>query len=166
MRMDMKRIFFRWIWRIVAVGSLCVPNVAAGGVSGSIEGKILDKATRQALVGVNIALAGTTIGTTSDRDGLYRFQNIRAGSYDMKFSAVGYATVIVRQVTVRIDLRTRIDVSLEPSMTELQPIEITAETPLIQKDQAATAYSITSGSMLHGKTHWAEKPRPATAATT
>ncbi len=143
--MDMSKIFLRWVCSSAIFIFMCAPVAAAAGVSGSVEGKILDKATLQPVVGVNIALAGPTIGTTSDRDGLYRFQNIRAGSYTMKFSAVGYAPVIIREVMVHIDLRTRIDVSLEPSVTELQPIEITAETPLIQKDQAATAYSITSG---------------------
>jgi outer membrane receptor protein involved in Fe transport len=132
------------LWSI-ACALWCIPAGATAGVSGSIEGRILDKATMQPLIGANIAIVGTTTGTVSDRDGLYRFQNIRAGSYDLRFSAVGYATLILRMVGVRIDLRTRIDVSLEQSVTELQPIEITADMPLIQKDQGATAYSISSG---------------------
>jgi outer membrane receptor for ferrienterochelin and colicin len=129
----------------VLLGLLCLVHVCDAGVSGSIEGAIVDKTTQQPLVGVNIVIVGTTTGTVSDADGLYRFQNIRAGSYDVRFSSVGYTTLIIRQVLVRMDLRTRLDVKLESSVTELQPMEITAETPLIQKDQAATSYSIASG---------------------
>jgi len=123
----------------------CTVRVCVAGVSGSIEGKILDKATHQPIVGANIAIVGTTIGTTSDGEGLFRFQNVRAGSYDIKFSAVGYAPLLLRQVNVRIDLRTRLDISLDPSVAELPAIEIIAETPLIQKDQAATSYTIATG---------------------
>jgi len=130
--------------RVIAVLFL-LPVFCCAGVTGSIEGRIVDKTTLQPVVGVNVAIIGTPIGTTTDGDGLYRFQNIRAGSYDVKISAIGYAAVIYRQVIVRMDLRTRLDAALEPSVTELQPIEITAETPMILKDQAATAYTISSG---------------------
>ncbi|HLP17532.1 MAG TPA: TonB-dependent receptor [Bacteroidota bacterium] len=133
-----------WITRILFV-LIFFTYTANAGVSGSIEGKIVDAADGRTLPGVNILLVGTTIGAVSDANGQYRFPNVRAGYYEMRFSAIGYNTVIIKGVRVQIDLRTRVDARMEASAVELAPIEITAETPLIQKDLASAAYSISSG---------------------
>jgi outer membrane receptor protein involved in Fe transport len=143
--MKMNRSIHLLCLRCTFAALLFFVQASRAGVSGSIEGKVTDGADRKPLAGVNISIAGTTIGTVSGADGQYRFPNIRAGTYEVRFSAVGFKTVIMKSVRVQIDLRTRLDVKMDASAVELQPIEITAETPLIQKDLASAAYSVSSG---------------------
>jgi outer membrane receptor for ferrienterochelin and colicin len=62
--------------------------------------------------------------------------------YDVRFSIVGYATVVVTDVTILPDLRTRVDVEMEEASIEIDVVEVRAQRPLIQRDLAATAFSI------------------------
>ncbi|MCI0564309.1 MAG: TonB-dependent receptor [Nitrososphaera sp.] len=114
----------------------------AYGITGILEGRILDKQTGSPLAGVNIVIIDQPQGGTTDAEGYYQIKNIRAGSYDVRYSIIGYTTVVMKGVTILPDLRTKLDVQMETTTIELDVIEVRAERPLIQKDLAATAYSI------------------------
>jgi outer membrane receptor protein involved in Fe transport len=112
------------------------------GTTGILYGKIIDKKSEEPLVGANVLLLGTVVGAVADNNGEYRINNVRAGSYDVRISFIGYKTLIVRKVIIVQDLRTKVDAELEVSAVEVAPVEIRAERPLIQKDLGATAFSI------------------------
>lgn len=112
------------------------------GITGILEGRILDKASHEPLIGVNVVVVGTSYGGVTDKDGYYQVNNVRAGVYDVRFSIIGYKTLMMRKVTILPDLRTRLDIQLEASAVEFEAVEVKAERPLIQRDQAATAFSI------------------------
>jgi len=54
------RIFFRWIF-------LC--QILFAGVTGKVTGKVIDDNTGGALLGANIQIVGTYLGTSSDESG-------------------------------------------------------------------------------------------------
>ncbi len=141
----MSTIFPKALLPIIGAIVLCSTRLFALGITGSIEGRILELSSHRPVIGANVIIVGTTIGTVSDTAGRYRFPNVRAGSYDLRFSGVGYKSVFVRGVSVEIDLRTHIDVTMELSAVEMEEVEVVAQTPLIQTDLAATAYTVTSG---------------------
>ncbi len=136
-----RRTCFR-LARFVAFICSLNPALVSAGITGILEGRVIDKQTREPLVGVNIIVVGLNQGASTDAEGNYQIKNVRAGVYDVRFSIVGYRTVIMKQVTILPDLRTRIDVQMETTVIELDVIEVRAERPLIQTDLAATAYSI------------------------
>jgi len=120
-------------------------NDASGGTFGTtgvLEGRVRDKQTLEPLAGANVLIVGTTQGATTDTEGKYRIGNIRAGVYDVRFSIIGYKTVVMTGVTILPDLRTRQDVELQVGIVEVEGIEIRATRPLIQKDQASTSFNI------------------------
>jgi outer membrane receptor for ferrienterochelin and colicin len=134
------------VWRrgfLICVTAMTM-SIAYGlpGITGILEGKIVDKASKEPIVGVNVFIVGTQYGTTSNTDGSYRISNVRGGEYDVRFNIIGYKTLIMKSVVIAPDLRTRINVELEVGAVEFQPVEIVAKRPLIQKDLAATAFSI------------------------
>ena len=47
--------------------------------NGSISGKIIDKSNNEELIGANIIIVGTTIGASTDIDGMYQIKNVAAG---------------------------------------------------------------------------------------
>jgi outer membrane receptor for ferrienterochelin and colicin len=126
----------------VSLSGVVSHNLFALGITGILEGQVTDQRTREPLVGVNIVIVGLNHGGSTDSDGRYQIKNIRAGVYDVRFSIVGYKTVVMRHVTILPDLRTRVDVQMEATAIEVEVIEVRAERPLIQRDLAATAYSI------------------------
>jgi outer membrane receptor for ferrienterochelin and colicin len=121
---------------------LCLTAETLGGTTGLLEGRVTNKHTREALPGVNIRIVGTTLGASADAEGFFHVPNVRAGVYSVQVSAIGFRTVLLHEVAILPDLRTRLDVEMEPSAVELDVVEVRAERPLIQKDLPATSYSI------------------------
>jgi hypothetical protein len=122
----------------VSTSAVALPR----GTTGILEGRIIDRQSRDPLGGVNIVILRTRYGAVSDSAGNYRVNNVRAGVYQVRYSILGYKTVLIKDVTILADLRTRIDVELEPTTLQMDAVEIRAQRPLIQKDLGATAYSV------------------------
>ncbi|MBN1250761.1 MAG: TonB-dependent receptor [Bacteroidales bacterium] len=59
-----------------------------------ISGKISDKETNEALTGVNIYFPELQKGTISDENGNFNLQNLPNGQFKLRFSFIGYGTII------------------------------------------------------------------------
>ncbi len=118
------------------------PAYARRGITGSLDGRVRDKQHNELLPSVNVTILGLNRGTVTDSAGYYAIGNIRAGDYDVRFSIIGYNTVIMKRVTILPDLKTRLNVDLEGSSVEMPAMEIRATRPLIQVDQAVTAFTV------------------------
>ena len=58
----------------------------------NIKGKVTDEETGAPLEDVNVFLSGTTIGTSTDKNGRYYIKNVPYGAYSIVFSFIGYQT--------------------------------------------------------------------------
>jgi outer membrane receptor for ferrienterochelin and colicin len=119
-------------------------NIALAGIYGILEGVVKDKETNEPLIGVNVLIVGTSMGAVTDVNGNYQITNVKAGTYDLQFSIIGYKTTLHKGITIAPDLRTKINSFLTASDIELKEVEIIAERPLIQRDITATTYSVGS----------------------
>ncbi len=102
--------------------------------SGKIRGTIVDKDTREPLVGANVSIVGTTYGAAADVNGEYVILNVPVGVYALKATFVGYAQYTVSNVRVNNDLTTELDLSLSSEAVALQAVEIVAQRPLVNKN--------------------------------
>jgi len=57
---------------------------------GSIQGKVTDAVSGEALVGANVFIEGTSLGAATDFEGLFRISNVSPGTYSLKISYIGY----------------------------------------------------------------------------
>jgi hypothetical protein len=121
---------------------LCVALAANAGTNGILKGVITDKRTGEALPGVNVVLTGLRIGATTGPDGYFAVLDVRAGSYEIRCTHIGYQSVVRRNVIIHPDLRTRLTVELEPTDVTLEEMVVTQEKPLIQRDITATTYTV------------------------
>lgn len=85
---------------------LCSAIVSAGNVRGIVK----DADSQEPLIGANVTLEGTIIGSMTDLDGVYVLTNVPAGSYTLVVSYLGYAEQKTRvqvtndQVTANIEM--------------------------------------------------------------
>lgn len=93
--------------------SLGLIGWAVAQTTGKIAGKVKDKATNQALIGLNVAIEGASLGAATDANGWYMILNVPPGSQELVFSYIGYKTVTVKDVLVKIDRTTNINTELE-----------------------------------------------------
>ena len=127
---------------IVLFLSLSASNIVADfdfATTGKIAGRITDVTTGDALPFVNIIVMGTNYGAASDIDGYYTILNIPPGTYEVKASAIGFSSTLVKNVKVSIDLTTNVEITLsETSLSLGEDVVVVAIRPLIQKDLTAS----------------------------
>ena len=98
--------------------------------TGSIGGKLSDKDfNNEPLAFANILIEGTTLGTTSDFDGLYEITNLEPGTYTVIYSFLGYETITKTAVVVESGQTTTINVALSGAAgVELEEVVLTGST--------------------------------------
>ena len=105
---------------------------------GKLRGHVKVYGTNDPLVGVNISIIGSYLGTITDAKGNYTILRIPPGVYDVRYEFIGYTTKTVKDLHIKSDLSTLLDVSLEQSVIEGDEIVVTGERKIIQRDQTTS----------------------------
>lgn len=106
-----------------------------------IQGTVLDSLTQKALVGANIILKGTLIGTASDAEGNYLLKNIQPGDYTVEVLMIGYRRQ-QSQVHLKPGEPLRLDFKLSPQVLKSPEIMVTGAKRAVRK--ADSPVSITA----------------------
>ncbi len=92
-------------------------------IRGIIKGIIYDE-TGAPLQGANVYLDKTTIGTSTDADGIYELKNIPVGNYKLEVSYLGYLTPITKVIIRRRNRIKKLNFTLKPDLLSLQTLVI------------------------------------------
>ncbi|MCX6238713.1 MAG: TonB-dependent receptor [Bacteroidia bacterium] len=87
----------------------------------TITGKITDKSTGKPLSTVSIYITGINKGAVSDANGLYQISPVSRGSYEIRYSFIGY-----KEVTryIQLSAPATLNVSMEESFIELESVTV------------------------------------------
>lgn len=97
--------------------------------TGTIAGIITDKEfNNEPLPFATIAIKGTNDGTTSDLDGLFSFENLPVGNYNLIISFVGYESIELNDIEVVSNRITNLNVPLSASSATLDEVVIRTTT--------------------------------------
>lgn len=94
---------------------------------GAITGRILDKTTKEPVVGATVKVIGLDLGAVADLDGKFTIQNIPVGTYQVKISAVGYESTIRSDVVVSTARAYILVVELAETGVEGKEVEVVAD---------------------------------------
>lgn len=111
---------------------------------GKISGTVSDKQSKEPLVGASVAIVGTTLGAATDLEGRFVILNIAPGVYDVKTTYIGYQEVTVRGIRVNAGLTQEANFALSSTAIEVNPVEIVAQRPLIEKSATNAVRVISS----------------------
>ncbi len=104
---------------LFAVSAFCQEN-------GSIIGQLTDKELNdEPLAFANVLIKGTSIGTTSDFDGLFEIDGVEPGTYTLVISFLGYETLEIPNVVVEADKVTQINAGLGAASVGLDEVVVT-----------------------------------------
>jgi len=116
--------------------------------SGTLKGKITDKATKEPISFANIVIEIGGVqagGATSDIDGNFMIKPIPPGKIDLKATFVGYKSLTLTGIVIFQDKIQFQNLELEAQTTNLQEVEIVQyKVPLISKDQTVSGGTVTS----------------------
>lgn len=94
------------------------------GQSGNIAGIIIDKETKETVIGANVSVLGTTNGATTDLDGYFVIRNLTPGTYQIEVTSLGFETINISDVTVTAGKTTDLNVSMGTSSLLLNEVQI------------------------------------------
>lgn len=125
----MKKILFRlqsfdFKWIIfLTLGVLLHMNSEA---QSKITGKVLDKNTGEALVGVTVMVKGTNIATSTDLDGFYELR-VNPGTYALVVRYISYKQLELTGIEVKPGEAYYQKIAMEDISTGIGEVEVTAE---------------------------------------
>lgn len=95
--------------------------------TGTVRGTVIDGTTGEPLFMANVAIPGTTTGTSTDFDGKFELK-LDPGTHDLQFSFIGLAKVTISGIEVKANDVTVVDVvQLKPSSQQLNTYTISAK---------------------------------------
>ena len=103
-------------------GLVAIPRASTG----SIAGKVIDSDTHQPLIGANVMIAGTELGTSCDMDGIFTISNIPVGSYTITVSTIGYSSISRANVNIYSQRQTPLKFYLDSAVLEGESVTVSA----------------------------------------
>lgn len=115
-------------------------------VTGSIDGSVTDT-TGAVLPGVEVTVTNDATGLTrtiiTNEIGRYNVLQLQPGTYSVQALLPGFRTELRRGVRVEVDRTARVEIQLEVGVVT-ETVEVTADAPLVQSDNAALGQVIDS----------------------
>ena len=92
----------------------------------TVKGLVIDSSNKEPLVGANVYITGTSMGTSTSDEGRYNIANVNPGTYTLKASYIGYESEEI-EITVKAGEELKQDFELEYVTIEGKTIEVTAQ---------------------------------------
>jgi TonB-linked SusC/RagA family outer membrane protein len=104
-----------------------LPGALAAQGSGTITGRVVDRASQLPVQGAQVIVVGTQRGTQTDQEGRYTISGLPAGTYEIRARRVGYSATTQR-VTVAGGETATAEFALATSATRLEEVVVNAVT--------------------------------------
>ncbi len=119
----------RYFLSIAAALCLCTiafeANAASPRTDANVYGHVVDRETGEHLPFINVAVPGTTLGTTTDESGHFFLKNLPEGRLNIEASAVGYRPLRLEAV-LRRDTTIELNFEIEQERVEVEKVVVSA----------------------------------------
>ncbi|NOZ62236.1 MAG: TonB-dependent receptor [Calditrichaeota bacterium] len=132
------------ILSLLLVGAFCQPNFARGGNRGAISGTVLEIPSGIKLPGVNIQIVGTTLGTSTDRNGRFVIRAVPPGNFVLLATMIGHKPARTKPIFVSPGKTVNLTIQLEESTIDFDPVIVTANKTSQELDVSANSISVVS----------------------
>lgn len=116
---------------VIALSFGCMVFAAAASAA-ELHGRVLDEISKSALPGAVIALKGTALATTAERDGTFSFANLKPGLYTLSIAYVGYP-----DRTVSVSIGAEAPVPLTIALVREETVETVTVSGMRQAERVA-----------------------------
>ncbi|MGB0430604.1 MAG: TonB-dependent receptor [Bacteroidia bacterium] len=129
--------FFSVIFFVFLVVASSAQNTA------TIKGVVRDKNTKEGLIGANVMLKGTNMGTATLVDGSYTILNIKPGNYNLEITFMGYEKLLKTGIKVQPGKTLTLDFDLGETVNVFdEEIVIIGEKPLVDVENSSTEVKV------------------------
>lgn len=110
---------------IAIIGFLGGSDIDAEATSyGSIEGRVVDRATKKSLPWANVLVLGTVLGAATDLNGDFEIDPVPVGFHEIKAMMIGYKAVVKSDLVVNPKRATYVVIEMEEQPIELEGVTV------------------------------------------
>jgi len=132
----------------VLAGLLGLGGEVLSQTTGKITGKVTDARNGEALIGANVLIEGTTMGTVAGDEGYFDIINVPPGTYNVRVGMMGYETIRVANVRVSVNRTTPVEVDMKQTVIQSdEVVVIQAQKLAIKKDQTGSIRNVSAEQM-------------------
>lgn len=113
--------------KIYVLALVSIISFGAFSQTGTIKGHLKDDKTGEAIIGGNVVIEGTAIGSSTDVEGNYIIPKVKAGKYNIQITYVSYKTKIIPNVEVYPDQTTVLNTTIQEDTQELESVVVTTK---------------------------------------
>ena len=103
-----------------------IGNALPAASTSIVEGYVRDAQTNEPLIGTNVLLLGTSLGSAADINGKYIIRNVPEGSYTIRATYIGYTSSEFK-IDVKEGVHLSQDFKLEPVSIEGKTVVVTGQ---------------------------------------
>ncbi len=94
----------------------------------TVRGAILDADSRLPLIGVTVVIVGSNplVGTATDANGNFKFENVPIGRIALKTSYIGYESITIPDIVINSGKESVLDITLQESIVKLDEVVVKA----------------------------------------
>ena len=126
--------------------SISLFTTLAYSQTGNIRGFVYDKNSGEPIMFCNVILQGTTIGASTDVNGMYNISKVLAGDYTLTVKYIGYESSEVN-ITLKPGKVLSQNLEISESSVKLSEVRISAERSEMKTEVKAAAIKITKQDM-------------------
>lgn len=93
---------------------------------GRITGTVIDATTKEPIVGANVVILGTSLGTSTDPDGRFDIRRVPLGTVGVRASLIGYLPTTVTDLVVTAVKPLKLSIGITENEIKIEGVEITA----------------------------------------
>jgi hypothetical protein len=138
----------RSVFVFFALALLCLSAASLFGQvnsSAALRGTVTDK-TKAVIPNADVKILNKETGleraTATGQEGLYQFDLLPAGHYEIRISMKGFSTALIPDVELSVGQTTAIDASLSPS-SQAETVTVEASAPLVDVQKTDVSRAVT-----------------------
>jgi TonB-dependent starch-binding outer membrane protein SusC len=109
--------------------------------TGSVVGRVVDRATGQPVAEANVVIVGSTRGARTSGEGRYRIAGVPAGTHQVRVTRLGY-TAETRPVTVVAGQEATVDFQAGQTAVQIDEVVVTATGETQRRRETGNAVSV------------------------
>ncbi len=112
--------------------------------TGVLKGKVIDRKTKETVIGATVSLVGTYYAVPTDVNGNYTITNIKPGEYSVKIVYLGYKEQLNNGIKITNGNTTTLNVQLSEVTAEIGMVEVLGQKTIVDLESGKSSTKVTA----------------------
>lgn len=112
--------------------------------TGVLKGKVIDRKTKETVIGATVSIVGTYYAVPTDVNGNYTITNIKPGEYSVKIVYLGYKEQLNNGIKITNGNTTTLNVQLSEVTAEIGMVEVLGQKTIVDLESGKSSTKVTA----------------------